>query len=920
MASQDGKIRKDDLVESGSLGVYKQLADEGVKNIKRLTQELDTYAKALNKVGITTKEIDSINQKTNTTLKKVATETDKVSDANNKAASATKTNTKATENQGKANKGLTGTFQNLLKSMVAFIGVRMFIQAVKDTFELVKTLDSLRFAMKAVITDTAELGQTQIWLKQITNAYGAELVTTTERYIKFRAASIQAGLSSKDTQKIFESMTKAAGVLGLKTDELKGIYLALEQMISKGKVTTEELRRQLGERLPGAMDIMAKSLGVTTAELDNMMKKGEIISKDVLPKFAEQVEIAFGIKNVKKVETLTAAQSRLSNAWTNLIKDMSGDQSIINNAFTGILDFTTAILSSLGEISDVLKEAFKSDVLKKYELSTSAINTIYIKSKKSLEEYLDLQSRYSASIGSEAERQELLSKKLKEVLNDRFLENDLLKSIANTKKENLVDLIKESAFLDDLSVKDKAYILLQATKIKAAQDVSKETFDAMTVEIEARARTLKVIEEEIQALKNKQTENSKTSKEYLEFQNQINILEEERLDIIGRQNKAIEQITKNSEKAFEKQIEELTEIKKSLDITSEKYILIDGILQALIITYKGLTSELNKNNKEQNQINTNSEQAFNKNISKLKELRSNLAVGSQYYNLLTLAIKAAELELSRLNGTLDSGSDKEKFIQILDIANEFNSAIGDLFSAISDKRLEQIEAEIIAEENKYDRLLELAEGDKSQQESIQREKDSALAKLEKKRLKEEQKAAKQRKAQALIDIAINTAIGIAASTKTGPLGLFAVPIIAALGALQIATVLAQPIPQYKDGLDSAKTNHTAMINDGGKREFIERNGIIFSTPIKNAVVDLQKGDKVHKDMDSLMNASIMTSLANDNKNLDATKLKAIFDTNYNGLENAITKSLSKARFNNNIKLNGFDSGQEAYRNSQSRWS
>uniref|UniRef100_UPI00262FF423 hypothetical protein n=1 Tax=uncultured Lutibacter sp. TaxID=437739 RepID=UPI00262FF423 len=78
--------------------------------------------------------------------------------------------------------------------------------------------------------------------------------------------------------------------------------------------------------------------------------------------------------------------------------------------------------------------------------------------------------------------------------------------------------------------------------------------------------------------------------------------------------------------------------------------------------------------------------------------------------------------------------------------------------------------------------------------------------------------------------------------------------------------------------------------------------------------------KVHKDMDSLMNASIMTSLANDNKNLDATKLKAIFDTNYNGLENAITKSLSKARFNNNIKLNGFDSGQEAYRNSQSRWS
>jgi hypothetical protein len=69
-----------------------------------------------------------------------------------------------------------------------------------------------------------------------------------------------------------------------------------------------------------------------------------------------------------------------------------------------------------------------------------------------------------------------------------------------------------------------------------------------------------------------------------------------------------------------------------------------------------------------------------------------------------------------------------------------------------------------------------------------------------------------------------------------------------------------------------------------------------------------------------MNASIMTSLANDNKNLDSSRLKLIFDDNYANLENVIGKSLSKAKFNNNISLNGFDKNQELYRQEQSRWS
>lgn len=258
---------------------------------------------------------------------------------------------KAVSNFNKTGLGkLASGARNLVAAFGVIGGVTLFANLIKGSFELTKKIDSMGFSMRAVIKDSRELGQTQIWLRQIAEDYGAELITVTNRYIKFRAAAIQANFSAQETQKIFGTMTKAAGVLGLKTDELQGIFLALEQMISKGKITTEELRRQLGERLPGAMDIMAKSLGVTTAQLDEMLKKGQVITKDVLPAFAEQVEIAFGLNSVTRVETLQAATARLKNAWTILVEEFNKG----SDASGTLMNIINSLAKNLGKIVKVV--------------------------------------------------------------------------------------------------------------------------------------------------------------------------------------------------------------------------------------------------------------------------------------------------------------------------------------------------------------------------------------------------------------------------------------------------------------------------------------------------------------------------------------------------------------------------------------
>ena len=260
--------------------------------------------------------------------------------------------------------------RNLLGAFGLIGGVQLFASAVSSAFQLTTALDSIGFSMRAIIKDSDELAQTQIFLTQITKDYGAELVTTTNRYVKFRAAANQAGMSAAETQDIFGTMTKAAGVLGLKTDELTGIFLALEQMISKGKITTEELRRQLGERLPGAMDIMATSLGVTTAELDKMLRAGTVITKDVLPAFARQVEISFGLDKVDKVVTLRAAITRLKNSWSILVDDFAKGGTQIQS-LTKLIDY---VADNFVTLTNVLIIGIKW--LGIYKVAMFAINVV----------------------------------------------------------------------------------------------------------------------------------------------------------------------------------------------------------------------------------------------------------------------------------------------------------------------------------------------------------------------------------------------------------------------------------------------------------------------------------------------------------------------------------------------------------------
>jgi len=185
-------------------------------------------------------------------------------------------------------KELSGSIKNLI---VNYVSLQAAAQLVGKAFTQSIKLDSVKSSMAAVLGST-ELAEAK--LQDIANTadyLGLNFLDLATSYKSFAAAAITSNQTLADTDKIFNSVTKAAATLKLSSEDVKGALNALGQMFSKGSVQAEELKQQLGERLPGAVALMAAGLGVGTKELMKMLEQGKVTTAPAV-KLAGQLDIA----------------------------------------------------------------------------------------------------------------------------------------------------------------------------------------------------------------------------------------------------------------------------------------------------------------------------------------------------------------------------------------------------------------------------------------------------------------------------------------------------------------------------------------------------------------------------------------------------------------------------------------------------
>jgi hypothetical protein len=102
-------------------------------------------------------------------------------------------------------------------------------------------------------------------------------------------------------------------------------------------------------------------------------------------------------------------------------------------------------------------------------------------------------------------------------------------------------------------------------------------------------------------------------------------------------------------------------------------------------------------------------------------------------------------------------------------------------------------------------------------------------------------------------VAVINALG---AKPYGPQNLFLAGLVGAIGALQLARAIAQPIPKYKGGRGFGK-KEIAEVGDGFKNEYILReSGNIEKTPSVPTLTQLMPRDIVFKDQNALAMAMI----------------------------------------------------------------
>ena len=174
-----------------------------------------------------------------------------------------------------------------------------------------------------------------------------------------------------------------------------------------------------------------------------------------------------------------------------------------------------------------------------------------------------------------------------------------------------------------------------------------------------------------------------------------------------------------------------------------------------------------------------------------------------------------------------------------------------------EKESEENEAWSEEEKERIDRLEESGAISKEQADARKAAVDDQAAmreeEIEAKRKELQKKQAIYERAMAVAQIGWSTAQAIMAAWTNPWTAPGMIPLIIAAGAVQAASVLATPIPEYAKGTKD-HPGGLAIVGDGGRSEMILSNGILFKTPATDTLIDLPAHSVVYPDFNKAISA------------------------------------------------------------------
>ena len=190
----------------------------------------------------------------------------------------------------------TATKQVLLYG-TAYRGLAFLTSLPGQFLNAAKAQQQFNNALQTATQDTGTFAKELLYVDNVQRAFGLNLETTRSGFVRLYASMAPTGFDSGSIEKLFTGISAATAALQLTPDKAERVIYAFGQMASKGQIMSEELKGQLGDVLPGALAIFAKSAGMSVKEFSKAMEDGEFVGqrfREVFAKVSDELMNRFG--------------------------------------------------------------------------------------------------------------------------------------------------------------------------------------------------------------------------------------------------------------------------------------------------------------------------------------------------------------------------------------------------------------------------------------------------------------------------------------------------------------------------------------------------------------------------------------------------------------------------------------------------
>ncbi len=253
---------------------------------------------------------------------------------------------------GAANASL-GGFSRILFNTGAAIAA---LGAAFGTREIVQSIMEYEKFTNTLRTVSATSGEFQRNLQYLTNEadrIGFSVGEVGNSFARLSLAMKGAGFTGDETRTSFTQLSEAARNFGLSSADTMGVIRALEQSMSKGKFMAEEVRLQLGDRLPIAMAALDKAVTKVDgrqADLNKRFEEGSLDVKRYGTEFIRQINLMSGGSEAlsRTSNSISASFGRLGTQFT-LFSNAIGEGGL-NNAVITFANSLAETMKTLREI------------------------------------------------------------------------------------------------------------------------------------------------------------------------------------------------------------------------------------------------------------------------------------------------------------------------------------------------------------------------------------------------------------------------------------------------------------------------------------------------------------------------------------------------------------------------------------------